>query len=131
MAVTTGAPEAKMNGLVFKYNWLAIINGNNGNPIGSGAATEGGAHVDLAVYADKCIQFTGTWGAGGSVNLEGSNDGGTTWAILKDANGNAITMTSAGMAQITENPEQIRPRVTAGDGTTAINAYLYMRKIII
>ena len=74
--------------------------------------------VSLPAYSDRTIQFTGTFRRWRTVILEGSNDGGTTWATLTDPLGNALSFTSAGMKQITELPELVRPRVTAGDGTT-------------
>lgn len=127
MAVTQGLGEAKENALLYKYKWLAIPNGNNGNPIG---AESTGVPYDQSVFADKSVQITGTFGAAGSIQLEGSNDQGTTWAILNDAFGNTLVFTSAGLKQITECVEQVRPRVTAGDGTTSLNCYLFMRKVV-
>lgn len=72
---------------------------------------------------DKTVQVTGTFGVGGSVQIEGSNDGGTTWHILNDTRGEttgAMTFTAADTRQLLENPERIRANVTAGDGTTAL-----------
>lgn len=97
--------------------WLAIPNSQAGDPLKIAGS-----------FADRTVQVTGTFGAGGSINIEGSNDDGTTYAILTDTLGNALTFTSAGMKQITELPAWIRPRVTAGDGTTALNVYLFMHK---
>ena len=94
--------------------WLAVPNGNDGAPSGAGG------------YGDKTIQVTGTFGAGGAVRPEGSNDGGQTWFQLTDPTGTAISLTAAGGKAITEAVALIRPRVTAGDGTTAINVYILM-----
>jgi urease gamma subunit len=73
------------------------------------------------------VQFTGTFGSGGSIQLEGSNDG-TTWAILNDLQGTTIVKTAAGLEGVAELTRYVRPRVTAGDGTTALVATLLMRK---
>jgi hypothetical protein len=118
MAVTTytGSPNPSLNSK--KYAWLAVPNGNTGTPL---------LPEHAADYQDRTVQITGTFGTGGSVSIQGSNDGGTTWATLTDPLGNALTFTAAGMKQITELPEQIRPSVTAGDGTTSLNIYLFMR----
>lgn len=76
--------------------------------------------------SDKSVQVLGTFGAGGSVNVEGSNDGGTTWAVLNDSRGegNALTFTAADVRVINENPDLIRLNVTAGDGTTSLTAII-------
>lgn len=96
-----------------RTTWGPLANGD------SGAADTSGR------LSDKSVQITGTFGAGGSVTLQGSNDG-TNWATLTKADGTtAATFTSAGMAQILENPEFIRPTVTAGDGTTALTVQLF------
>lgn len=108
-----GAPDPNINYQVIK--WLALANGDTGTPWTGGD------------YQDRSVQITGTFGSGGSVSIQGSNDGGTTWATLTDPLGNALTFTAAGMKQITEIPYQIRPNVTAGDGTTALNIYLFAR----
>lgn len=96
--------------------WLALTTTN----------TDGGA-VSMQDYQDRTVQITGTFGTGGSVTIQGSNDGGTTWATLTDPLGNNLTFTAAGMKQITELPALLRPLVTAGDGTTSLNVYLHMR----
>lgn len=67
----------------------------------------------------QMFQVTGTFGVAGSVTLEGSNLG-TTFAPVKDAQGNAITLTAAGIRELEDIPRFIRPNVTAGDGTTAL-----------
>jgi hypothetical protein len=68
-------------------------------------------------YWTALFQAEGTFGSGGSVQLEGSNDG-TNWHKLSpDA------LTAAGFFSPlgqTEVPKYIRPNVTAGDGTTSI-----------
>lgn len=116
MGTTTGSTKY-VTKEVSKTSWLAIPNGNQTNP------------ESLSRYPDKTVQIFGTFGVGGSVNIEGSNDGGTTWAILHDSRGaaNPLTITAAGIFAIAENPELIRANVTAGDGTTAINVIIVSR----
>lgn len=115
MATTTGSLVTDPDLHTLRYRWLAVPNGNQGNAI------------KLGHYQDRTVQITGTFGAGGSITIQGSNDGGSTWATLTDPLGNALTFTAAGMKAITELPYEIRPSVTAGDGSTAINVYLHMR----
>lgn len=98
-----------------KVVWTPLANGDSGSA------------VDLNDYRDRSIQVLGTFGTGGSVTLQGSNDGGTTWATLTDQGGNNLTFTAAGIKHIQQLTEYIRPTVTAGDGTTALTVYVFMR----
>lgn len=77
--------------------------------------------------ADKCVQVVGTFGSGGTVKVEGTNDG-TNWVVLTDPQGNALSFTAAGIEAITENPWKIRPHVTAGDGTTSLTVTIVARR---
>lgn len=95
-------------------SWVGLANGEAGSPVSYGA------------YSDRSIQFGGTFGAGGTIVLEGSNDG-VNYVTLTDPQGNAISKTAAGIETIEEPTVLVRPRVTAGDGTTLLNAYLFMR----
>lgn len=115
MATTNGAQVSDPDSRTLRFKWLAIPNGNQG----SAAA--------LNVYHDRTVQVLGTFGVGGSVSIQGSNDGGTTWVILNDPLGNALTFTAAGLKPISALPHKIRPSVTAGDGTTAIDVWLHAR----
>ena len=89
-------------------SWDDLANGNTGNS------------ASIARWADKTVQVSGTFGVGGSITIQGSNDA-TVWATLHDPQGNDLTFTAAGIEMITENPLHIRPNVTAGDGTTALD----------
>lgn len=101
---------------VFKtqlIRWSGILNGDDGSPMA------------VASYSDKTMQIFGTFGSGGSVTLQGSNDprvetdpSNAVWFSLVDPQGNAITKTAASGEAILENPFWIRPVCTAGDGTT-------------
>lgn len=83
-------------------------------------------HLTGPNLPDKTVQIFGTFGVGGSVNIEGSNDGGTTWHIVNDSRGegNPITITAADTRTILENPERLRANVTAGDGTTSLTVQI-------
>ena len=95
--------------------WTGLANGDTGEALIS---------FD---HADMSAQLQGTFGTGGSVTLQGSNDG-TNWYALTDPQGNAITKTAAGLEQVTEITKYVRPSVTAGDGTTALAVVLFMRR---
>lgn len=74
-------------------------------------------------YTDKTVHVYGTFGAGGSLTIQGSNkpdEDGTTMVTLHKTDLSALTFTSAGCFTILENPLWLRGIVTAGDVTTAL-----------
>lgn len=103
------------NSRSFVAAWLALPNGEDGEPIAFGQ------------YTDKSVQVSGTFGAGGSLRLEGSNDG-VTWAVLTDPQGNDLNLTGPKIEMVTEATAYVRPRVTAGDGTTAITVHMLLKE---
>lgn len=70
-------------------------------------------------YATVTIQVLGTF-ANSTLTIQGSNDSGTTYATLNDnrGEGNAMTFTSADLRQLNEIPQQIRPLLSSGSGTS-------------
>lgn len=93
--------------------------------------SDSGAPLNLPQFADRSIQVAGTFGSGGTLIMEGSNRLETespVYAPLVDPQGNAISFTSAGIEQILESSYLIRPRVTAGDGTTNLTVRLLVRR---
>lgn len=121
-ATRNGVPPEQVG----QSNWFGesahvqwtLANGDDGTP------------VSFAEFSDRSIQFSGTFGAGGTVVFEGSNDltTPTNWFTLTDYQGNNISKTSASFEGIEEPSIWVRPRVTAGDGTTAIVARMYARR---
>jgi len=99
----------------YAYTWAEIPNGDDGQP-----AIHPGT-------GDRSVQIFGTFGTGGSVTLQGSNNG-TNWATMHDTGGTDLTFTAAGLEAVLENTQYIRPIVTAGDGTTAITVILNVRR---
>lgn len=93
-----------------------------------------GAAIEMPGSADRTIQFTGTFGSGGTVILQGSNalapvaSTDADWFTLTDPQGNAISKTAASGEAVTELTRWIRPKVTAGDGTTSITARLLAKR---
>ncbi len=74
-------------------------------------------------FESVSLQANGTFGAAGSVQLEGSNDG-VNWYKLSPAALSAAGITvSLGVG---ERPRYLRPNVTAGDGTTLLNMNLWV-----
>ena len=87
--------------------WTPLVNGDVGAPV-SGPG-----------WADRAFQIEGTFGAGGTVLVEGSNDG-TNYRTLNDPFGNPLSITAVGIYQLTQDALFMRPHVSAGDGTTSI-----------
>jgi hypothetical protein len=72
-----------------------------------------GSAVPNATFTDRSVQVTGTFG-GATVTMQGSNDGGATWSTLNDAAGTPLTFTAAGIKQVLEVSQFIRPSVSGG-----------------
>jgi hypothetical protein len=87
------------------------------------ARTDTGQPYEFSAhYADKSVQVDGTFGVGGKCAIEGSNyNTSPVWAVLNDAQGNAAEIIAANIKQLLEITKQIRPNISAGDGTTALN----------
>lgn len=97
--------------------WTGILNGDDGTPFVCG-------HRSV-----KSVQVYGTLGAGGNLRVEGTNDpvydsAGTlqavNYATLSDQSANELDLTAAGIKTVQQNVNAIRPRATAGDGTTSL-----------
>ncbi len=89
--------------------------------------TDTGAPVDVGQYPDKSVQATGTFSGSASIAMQGSNDGGTTFGVLRDMRGSDIALSTTQPNSIAENTEQIRPSVTSGDGSTDIDVFLIVK----
>lgn len=110
--------RTSLNSVVFAYP--AMANGDDGDPISA---------VNFADFSDRSVQVTGTFGSGGNLEVEGSNEvTPANYATLNNAQSGALDITSAGIKQIIENTEAMRPRVTAGDGTTALLVTFLLRR---
>jgi len=96
-------------------SWPNMANGDTGAPF------------ILAQYADRSVQVEGTFGAGGLVNIEGTNDT-VNWAVLNDPFSNAIAISTSQIEAVTELVVQIRPNVAGGDGTTNLTVSMLVRK---
>lgn len=60
------------------------------------------------------VQISGTIG-GATIVLQGSNDG-TTYATLKDLQGNNLSFTAAGYAEFSSGAAFIKPSISGGTG---------------
>lgn len=103
---TTNRNITKDNSVI-AVTWTGLLNADVGDP------------VSYASFGDKTFQVTGTFGAAGNVLIEGSNDG-VTYTALSNRQGTAMNFTAAGLNTSQDKPVFVRPRVTAGDGTTSL-----------
>lgn len=95
--------------------WTAMANGDDGDP------------VELSGSTIRSCQVEGTFGSGGSVAFEGSNDG-TNYAALRTTTNAVIAVTADDLQGFPVASRYFRPRVTAGDGTTDLNVTLFVRR---
>lgn len=102
---------------IITITWSGLLNTDTGRP------------VELPLYADKCAQVIGTFGAGGNLRMQGSNDG-TNWAALTDPQGNDVNITATKFEQLLELTRYVRPNVTAGDGTTNLSVVMILRRSV-
>lgn len=92
--------------------WSGLSVGDVGDP------------VQLNMFRDRYVQVTGVFGLAGGVDIEGSLDG-VNWFVLNRDQSAALSFTSSGLAHMLENPIFIRPEVTGGDGTTALDVRIF------
>lgn len=98
--------------------------GNNAIFAWALAAGDDGRAVDFSEFADRSVQFSGTFG-GATVSLQGSNDG-LNWHTLTDPLGTPIAKQSGALVAVTEMTRYVRPLVTGGDVGTAITVTLFL-----
>jgi hypothetical protein len=95
--------------------WTGLLNGDDGDPF------------EMPGWAVRSVQVSGTLGAAGAVTIEGSNNG-ANYLALTDPQGNALAINSLRIEAIAELTRWIRPRVTAGDGTTNLTVTLLAKR---
>jgi len=113
--------------------WSGLLNGDTGAPVGStigyaaasAIAAVGGGMV--TGFADKSVHPSGTFGSGGTVAIEGSNDG-TNFFVMNDPFAVPLNLTNPNIHAVTEAVVQVRPHVTGGDGTTNLTITMLFRK---
>jgi hypothetical protein len=108
---------SKLRDYSIVYQWTPMT--NSGSDVGSA--------LELPGWADRSVQITGTFGTGGTCLIEGSNDG-TNYATLNNLQGSALSLTAAGIKGVAEITRYIRPRISAGDGTTSLTITILARK---
>ena len=94
--------------------------------LGVASSADSGDAVVVPGFSDVTIQVLGTF-AGATITIQGSNDGGTTWATINDLFGAAMTFTSAGIKGVAEGAERLRPTITAGSSSN-LDVYAVVRR---
>lgn len=97
------------------YQWGPAASGDTFVPVGRG---------DLV---DRSIQVEGTFGAGGQISLQGSNDG-VNYHTLHDPFNNQIIITSTSIVQVTEVTAWMKPLLNGGDGSTSLTITICVRR---
>lgn len=93
-----------------------------------------GSPFEWPLGADVSVHCFGTFGSGGTIKLEGSNefdqpaDDAASWAVLDDIFGNELSMQAEGLVPVGPVCRWIRPIVTAGDGTTDLDVFILARR---
>lgn len=104
------------DGNVRIVSWPTMANGDTGQP------------YVAPHFHDASVHAYGTPGAGLNVRIQGTNEvaaAPSNWATLNDATQTALNMSSLPiLRQILENPYQVRPNITAGDGTTSVTVVI-------
>lgn len=82
-----------------------------------------GAPAQNARFTDRSVHVSGTFGAGGTVTIQGTNQTDSAglpinWVPLSDPAGVALAITTAGIKTILQISRFVRPLVSGGDGTT-------------
>lgn len=102
--------DTPQNHKTFTVTWAGLANGASGT-----------AFVVPENFGLGAIQATGTFGSGGSATMLGSNDGLTFGSLPSILLAGANAMTAAApIAEVDCIALVVAPKVTAGDGTTAL-----------
>ena len=108
-------------GTITFIKWADLENGDTGQPI----------HMPHS--PDKTFQVYGVFGSGGSISLYGSNDLPTDaspiYFITHLTDLDHMTYAAADGNAVIDNPNMLRPGVTAGDGNTKLTAILCFRRV--
>lgn len=103
---------------VHRFVWTGLLNGDDGAPVSiPGAADMTGQVIIVAAGAGDTLIFEGSCEVGAPTN----------YFQLRDGGDNLISFTGSDGEMLVNMVAFIRPRVTAGDGTTNFTAILLAR----
>lgn len=69
--------------------------------------------ISMPEHSDKSVHVSGTFGSA-SVAVQGSNNGGASFASLNDPTGTVIAITAEKIKAVLENTVQVKPVATGG-----------------
>jgi hypothetical protein len=128
-AVTSSSGDASL----IRVMWTGLLNGDTGAPLPWSEWSDRNVHFGCANYLTTTASV---FGAAGNIIFEGSNDYDPvtnttgTFSTLNDISNTALaTVTTVSLKQVVESPLWVRPRISAGDGTTNITVILCGRRI--
>ena len=105
-------------GCTHRFVWTGLLNGDDGAPVSvPGAADMTVQMIVIAAGVGDTLIFEGSLETGPPTNFFQLRDGGDNFISFTEADGEAVAPIAA----------FIRPRVTAGDGTTDLTAILFAR----
>lgn len=117
MATVTGVDQLYLqNHRVRTWGPLTTTNAD-GDPISYASNGMGGV----------TFQVNGTFGSGGTLVVEGSNNG-TNWYTLNDQANSPVSFSAAGLKTVRDQPLYIRPRLNGGDGTSSLTVVAALQK---
>ncbi len=116
---TRGFVPTDVSGRVHRFTWAGLLNGDDG------------VLVSIPGAADMSVQVFGTFGSGGTIIVEGTlellDPAPTNFFTLRDGGDNPISFAAADGEMVGPVSVAVRPRVTAGDGTTDLTMILIAR----
>lgn len=107
--------SAKADGSALLYVWSPVTS----------AGSDTCVAAMLPDHVDKSIHVSGTFG-GASVAVNGSNNGGASYAALNDPFGNVIAIAAEKIKAVRENTVYTQPAATGGSGQTLKISMLFL-----
>ena len=86
-----------------------------------------GYDIEWSKWADRSVTVTSAAYGGASASIEGSNDG-TTYVILADPQGGAITKNANAVETVLELTRFVRPRLTTVGSGAAVRVSILCRR---
>lgn len=114
-----------------RFTWvgLTVIDIDPGAPVVPEYDVGVPIHEMWMDYVDRSVQVKGTFGAAGTILVEGSSHS-DLYGTLNDPQGNALSIVSAKIESIMEIPMLTRPRLSNGEiGVTSLNVIITARRI--
>ncbi len=99
-----------------KITWSGIADGDTILPV-----------KGLSEFADRSVQVGGADLDGATVTVQGSNDQ-SSFFTLNDPLGNVLSFTTAGLKQILEYTDHVKPATTGGGGSQSVDITLIAKR---